>query len=405
MKPAVYQYLDSFINYELYLNNVSAEKFNLERIRHLLKLAGDPQEKLKIIHIAGSKGKGSTAAFIAEGLKACGYKTGLYTSPHLLDLKERFRILDAERPGPGEIYPDTIADEELSGIVGDLKPYLETARDDARYGALTYFEVLTTAAFAFFEREKVDFAVMETGLGGRLDATNVAGALVSVITPIGLEHTKQLGSTIAEIAAEKAAVIKEGGRAVSGIQSPEAADVIRKRCARVHASLKCVGKDMIIEHCRMTETGMSVDLKGKEAYSLISRSFGRHQAENMAAAFLVMEELREQGFAINTEKFIRGIAAAVVPGRFEIVRQSPALILDAAHTRESVEALVNTLRQMYQDKKAYVIAGCSNDKDYAAILGLLSGIAKEIVFTTYDHPRSADIPEDQLQTASPDVPV
>lgn len=406
MKPSVYQYLDSFINYELYLNNVSAEKFDLERIRHVLKLTGNPQKNLKIIHIAGSKGKGSTAAFVAEGLKACGYKTGLYTSPHLLDLKERFRILDAGRHGGDGVYPDTITDGELYDVVGELKPFLEAAREDPRYGALTYFEVLTVVAFLFFDRQKVDFAVMETGLGGRLDATNVADALVSVITPIGLEHMKQLGPTIEAIAAEKAAIIKRGTQAaVSGVQDPAADDVIREQCARTGVPLFRVGDDITVESCPMTKEGMTVGLSGKEEYSLTSRSFGRHQAENIAAALLVREQLQAQGFAVDSSKFLKGIGNTVVPGRFEIIRKDPAVILDAAHTKESVRALADTLKEMYPGKRFYMIAGCSSDKDYGTILGLLSGIAQEIVFTTYDHPRAADIPEEKLKTAVPDIPI
>lgn len=212
-------YIYSFINYEKNLDKFTYEekKFYLERMKHLLNLMGNPQNNFKSIHIAGTKGKGSTSAFIFSVLKEAGYKVGLYTSPHLQTLRERIRIDSG-----------LISEEELVELVNIAKPYIEEAKKHPIYGSPTFFEVLTALSFLYFFIKKVDFAVIEVGLGGRLDATNVILPLVSVITPIGYDHMHILGNTLSQIAFEKAGIIKENIPVISSLQEEEAWNVIKK---------------------------------------------------------------------------------------------------------------------------------------------------------------------------------
>ena len=211
--PQAIKYLESFVNYEKFIDYPYKRSLKLERIKDFLFLIGNPQDKLRCIHVAGTKGKGSTCAFIAYILRQAGFRVGLYTSPHLSDFRERIRILEYQRIGKSkrvlDVFEGLIGKRDLAGLVKKLKPAIDRYNKSSKYGPLSFFEVYTALAFVYFKEQKTDFAVLETGLGGRLDATNTVNALVSVITPISYEHTQKLGKTLREIAREKAGIIKE----------------------------------------------------------------------------------------------------------------------------------------------------------------------------------------------------
>lgn len=382
-------YLNSFINFESHLQNVAPRSFNLDRVRRLFQALGDPQKDLKIIHVAGTKGKGSTCVFAAYILRAAGYRVGLYTSPHLNSIHERIRVLD---PGSKDIAADfegSISEREFDQLIKSLKPTLEKFRHDPRSGSLTYFEVLTAAALCHFVRKKTDIVVLETGLGGRLDATNVADALVSVITPVSFDHTYLLGGTLEKIAAEKAAIIKSGSsRVVIGPQKPEAMRAILKQCRKFHIKPLVVGKDIVVAEDKTT----SFEVRGpKRVYKNLRIALGgRHQRQNAAAAVGVIESLPEFGFNVDAKTVGRGIRQAVWPARFEIIGRKPVFIADCAHNVESATVLVQTLHSTFPDKKITLILGVSEDKDVPGICRVLGRIAHSVILTRARHPRAYD---------------
>ncbi len=263
------RYLDSFVNYEKRPAYPYKGSFKLERVRDFLKSIGDPQADLSCIHVAGTKGKGSVCAFTAFILRAAGYKVGLYTSPHLSDARERIRVLRPQatdyRPRTADSFEGMIPQPELARIVARLKPAIEKYCRRSEYGALSFFEVYTVLAFIYFKAQKVDLAVLETGLGGRLDATNVIQPLVCGITSISYDHTKQLGNTLAEIAGEKSGIIKARSAkretrnkeckaqrltVVTAPQEKEALAVIRNKCKKTKARLFMVGKEIVFHKTR-----------------------------------------------------------------------------------------------------------------------------------------------------------
>ncbi len=371
------RYLSTFLNYEKDLSRLSSRQLHLARVRCVLSKLGSPQKSLKVIHIAGSKGKGSTAAFIAGILQHAGYKVGLYTSPHLYDVRERFRILDkvAQRQNlqTSEVFPDCISRQMFSSLIKRIRPTLEAGRHHSVFGDLTYFEVLTIAAFCYFQDEKVDFAVLETGLGGRLDATNVCSSLVAAITPISLEHTQQLGTTLRKIAAEKAGIIKKGCAVVSAVQAAEVLPVIESRCRRFGIVPMIVGKDF-------TSKNSDGDFK----ISLL----GRHQRMNATVALGVVDALRCQGFVIKPSAVKKGLATTFWPLRFEMMSRQPMIILDAAHNPESCQRLAETIQEKFPKRKVNVIFGCSNDKDIQGMTRCLLPIAQQVILTRVEHPRA-----------------
>lgn len=390
------QYLSSYINHELNLKACVPERFNLARVDQALAALGSPHKSLKCVHVAGSKGKGSASAFTAHILKAAGYRVGLYTSPHLYDLRERIRVLERV-PARGtryDLFPDCISEEEFCGLLEEIKPRLEASRHPPQWGALTYFEVLTILAFCYFEKKKVDVAVLETGLGGRLDATNVVEPLVCAITPISLEHTQQLGNTLAAIAQEKAAIIKprkDGSPAIAVIapQPGEAKAVIEQRCREVGARPMILGKDIQCRPVRVGTDGQDFVVSGQRAeYDLTSSLLGRHQVTNAAMAVGLCEALSLLGFNIRREAVREGIAATFWPGRFERAHENPRVILDGAHNPASCQTLAETFQDVFPQKKAVVILGMSDDKEKKGILENLSAIAQEFIFTQSRHPRA-----------------
>jgi len=266
------QYLDSFINHETHLGQVDPASFKTKRVKQLLEHLGCPHKDLKIIHVAGSKGKGSVCVLTASILQACGYKVGLYTSPHVNHYRERIRVLNPKStPGVGlgcsDIFPDCISEEELCSTLAEMRPAVEKTRLQKGLETLTFFEVYTALALCYFQKQKTDFAVLETGLGGRLDATNAADSIVAAITPISLEHTKILGDTITKIAQEKAAIIKDHRqKVVIGIQDAGAEKVLEKRCrefaidpiwVKDHVTCEAISKDIDQQMFHLTTPKMT----------------------------------------------------------------------------------------------------------------------------------------------------
>ena len=381
------QYLDSLLNYEL-TPPVSFQKaFTLDRIRCLLEILGNPQDKLKIIHVAGSKGKGSTCAMTAEILKAGGYRVGLYTSPHFDNYRERIRILDKDFPRriSQDIFSDCISARDLERSIAAIKPAVDKIHEKKSLGALTFFEVMTALAFCYFLEQKVHFVVLETGLGGRLDATNVASSLVCVITPISLEHTQWLGETIPEITREKAGIIKNANqRVVLAPQPNDAQKVLIQQCRKYSIVPVVVGRDIKPDH-RISNLGL----------------LGAHQRVNAMTAIGICECLQKLGFKIDESAVSLGLKRVYWPGRFEVISKDPTIILDGAHNEDSARRLASTVKEIYPKKKVILVWGVSEDKAWRSIARELRSVVKSVVFTKAEHPRALEVAMKDLKAQFP----
>jgi dihydrofolate synthase/folylpolyglutamate synthase len=390
--PETIKYLESFINYEKIPAWPYKESLKLERIKGFLATLNNPQDGLRCIHIAGTKGKGSTCVFIAYILRQSGLKVGLYTSPHLSDFRERIRILPHQEQGD---FEGMILKEELTDLVKALKPHIEKYNKKSKYGPLSFFEVYTSLAFVYFKEKEVDFAVLETGLGGRLDATNVVDPLVAAITPISYEHTQKLGNTLREIAGEKAGIIKskkEKGKSkklivISAPQEKESMIVIRQKCKNEAAWLYEVGQDIFYEG----ETD-NFNIMGTcgEYPCLKINLLGKHQLINASVAVGAIEALRHYGIFIGIDSIRRGLYNTVWPGRCEVVSRGPLVVLDGAQNIASSRALRETIKESFKYKRLVLVLGVSKDKDTKGICNQLSDLADEIVLTTANNPRSAE---------------
>ena len=384
-------YLNSLTNYEKNTNYSYKKDLKLARIQGFLSLLGNPQDSLRIIHIAGTKGKGSTCAFLAYILRESGFSVGLYTSPHLNDFRERIRILSPfvhNRRRKAEDFEGMISKEALSSLVKELKPMINKYNRYSKYGRLSFFEVYTALAFLYFKRQKIDFAVLETGLGGRLDATNAVKPLVCGITPISLEHVQILGNTLAKIAAEKAGIIKHPGAIViSALQVKEAQKIIHNRCEKFQTKLYEVGREI-----KYSNSKRGLVIKGlKNIYKNLHLSLlGEHQAANAALAVGLAEALSSYGFNLKASAIRQGLSNAVWPGRCELVHRKPLIILDGAQNLASVNVLKKTIRDNFEYKKLILILGISSDKDISGICKALSSLADSVILTCAATPRAAD---------------
>ena len=376
------EYLHSFIDYERFPGIPYVSRgYGLRHIEELLHRLGDPHLAAKTVHITGTKGKGSTAAMIAQVLSSSGYRTGLYTSPHLHDLRERIKV------DGNLIFPS-----EFAALVAELKPHFEAINVIASEAKqpLTFFEALTVLAFAYFRQEKADFQVLEVGLGGRLDATNVAEPEVCVITPISLEHTQVLGDSLEKIAYEKAGIIKYGCRVVLSPQSEEVASIISDACRQRKASLVQVGKDTSWRRLAGDFHQQSFAVRGKMGtHHLTIPLLGDYQVENAATAVTTLEVLASLGSDISAADIARGLARVEWPGRFQILSYKPKVLVDGAHNVASMKRLVENIKAYFNYDELFLIVGISCDKDIPGIVKELVSLSPQIVVTRSSHPRAA----------------
>lgn len=375
----VLRYLYGLVDYEKRrIERYSPREFKLERVVSLLEKLGNPHQAYPTLHIAGTKGKGSVSAMLAVVAEAGGMRTGLYISPHLHTYRERMQI-DRE----------PISRSAMTALVEEIQPTVETIPE------LTTFEVTTALAFLYFEREKVDLAVMEVGLGGRLDATNVITPEISIITSLSLDHTYLLGNTLAEIAGEKAGIIKPGVPVISAPQKEDALQVLRQTAAERDAPLTVVGEDWTWEPKKRSLDGQTIEMQYQHGTSPFDgvydiKLIGDFQQENAAVAIAATAVLANTGHAWATPGALRaGLNDVSWPGRMEVLSADPPLVVDCAHNPYAAETLIASLKTWFPNTSWLLIYGASNDKDIEGMLRALLPESEHIIVTRSYHPRAA----------------
>jgi len=375
------------VNYEQ--RSPKPSDLRLDRMRALLALLGNPQDRLRLVHVAGSKGKGSTSAMLANILRQAGYRTGLFTSPHLCRVDERIQV---------DATPITPA--ELAALMEDVRPAV-LAVDAARgpeAAAVTFFEMATALGFLHFVRRRVEAAIVEVGLGGRFDSTNVVLPRVAVITSISIDHTQQLGNTLTSIAAEKAGILKPGRPAISGVRTPEARTVIRQLARMRAVAVRELGVDFnyryepgAVTRSELRLPRVAVVTRQRRWPAMDVALLGEHQAANAAVAVATVEELQHQGLRLPDRAVADGLASVAWPARLEVMGRQPLVILDCAHNLASAEALVETLRttvplsseERAAGRRCHVVFAGSSDKDLAGMLHILAPHFSDFYFTRY----------------------
>ncbi|PTY05306.1 bifunctional folylpolyglutamate synthase/dihydrofolate synthase [Verrucomicrobia bacterium LW23] len=356
-------------------------KLGLENMRELSERIGAPHERLRFIHVAGTNGKGSTSAFLASCLRKAGYRVGLFTSPHLVSLCERIQINGV--PISMEELAEGVS--ELQVVAAQMAEAHEADADNP--GRATFFEFITALALWTFERNKTDWVVWETGLGGRFDATNIVTPECSVITSIALDHAAHLGNTTALIAAEKAGIIKPQVPVVSGVLDPQALEVIHRRAADLDAPLEHIPADAARNLGIIR--GRQRARIGERAYTL--GLLGPHQVRNAACARAALEILRERGRCFITDAMIAdGLAEAVWPGRFQVLRANPPLVVDGAHNPDAIHRLVETWQAAYGDRRCTLICGFLQDKKWDSMAQVLGTIADDVLVVGVASARTSD---------------
>ncbi|HTS19649.1 MAG TPA: folylpolyglutamate synthase/dihydrofolate synthase family protein [Verrucomicrobiae bacterium] len=366
----------------LYGIRLFGQKLGLETMQYMLRLMGDPQKSLRFIHIAGTNGKGSVAAMSHAVLSAAGYRAGLYTSPHLVSFCERFQING--RPIP---------EAEMVRLVEGIRPLLEQVGANPEFRAPTFFEAVTAIALRYFEEQKVDVVVWETGLGGRLDATNVVVPLVSVVTNIAFDHTQYLGETLAQIATEKCGIIKPGVPVVTASAAEEALSVIERSANAAGSPLTVVGRGVRAKRLSEDERCQRVELTGtRQDYGpLTIPLLGAHQTINCATAVAGLEA---SGLSIAPKQVHEGLAQTAWPGRFQIVHHDPTVVLDGAHNAAAAERLAATLREHSAGRKVTLILGVLRDKNYDQMCQILAPLAVRVLCVPVNSERTSE--PDQL---------
>jgi len=358
-------------------------KLGLENATEFLSRIGNPQNDFRSIHVTGTNGKGSVCAFTSEILRRHGLQVGLYTSPHLVDFRERIKINDQE-----------ISEDDVVRLATELRGHMESMASETSEKQLTFFEFTTGLAFRYFSEQKVDLVVAEVGMGGRLDATNVLRPDVAAITRIGLEHTNYLGATISEIAREKAGIIKEGTNVITCERKPEALSVIRNTCDKKGVRLRRIDSDFEIDNVTQSLRGTNFDYAGVRAIdALRTRLVGKYQAENAAAAVAIIEELATRGIPVSDEEIRKGLEETKWPGRLDIISEKPLVIFDGSHNPDGVATTVKVLDDLKVTPLTYVL-GCMDDKDARGIVRAMVPSASKIICTQSRYKRA--LPADKL---------
>ena len=350
----------------------------LDRMEELLRRLGNPQDDLKVIHVAGTNGKGSVSKYLEEGLSACGYKMGLYTSPYIETFNERIRYDGAD-----------ISDEDLEYYGQKVVSAAEAMVADG-LDSPTEFEVVTAIAFLYFAGRQADITILEVGLGGIGDSTNVVKSpLASVITSISYDHMAQLGSSLAEIAVNKAGIIKTGCPVIANVPQRDAAKIIARKAYAMGSRLYDIsGIRAAVSDETPFSQKVSMELYEKSYSDVEISMVGRHQAENLKTALATLEILRKSGAVkLDREALYEGLKRARQPGRFEVISEDPVVIIDGAHNEAGAQALQETMAQHFAGKKILLVAGILADKEIDSIVKFLTKITDHIIVTEPDNPR------------------
>ena len=354
--------------------NKFGEKNGLDGIRRLCNKMGNPQKNMNFVHIAGTNGKGSTSVYIATALEKAGYKTGLFTSPFIYEFNERIKINN-----------ENIKDDELAEIMTEIKSIIDELEEEG-FPPPTEFEVITAMAFLYFNRKKCDVVVLEVGLGGRFDSTNIIeNPLVSVICSIGFDHMQYLGETLGDIAFEKCGIIKDRRPVVNyPYQKKEAQETIERIAGERNSELISCDKGSIVIK-KSDLSGNVFDACGIE--NAETRLCGVHQIYNASVAIMVLKELIKQGYKLDDNIIKEGIKEARWPARMEKLSEKPCLIFDGAHNIDGMECFVNNVNELAKNKKKIVILAMVKDKDYGKCIEMVCGIADILITTTLSNPR------------------
>ena len=347
--------------------------FGLTQVERILDAIGQPHREVPAIHIGGTNGKGSTAAMMAAILQKEGYRTGLYTSPHLIQFTERIKVNGKE-----------IEQEAVAELAGWMREGIETAGITSPY---TFFDFTTAMAFLYFKQKMVDLAILEVGLGGRLDSTNVVDPLLSIITNIAKDHEEQLGKSILKIAREKAGIIKEGRPLITAATQPQVLRLFSKVCREKKASCFRVGKEF--QYVQTEERNFNYEGLHRKLWGIHLNLRGSHQIINATTALGAMEVLEDFGYPVSTDAMVEGLSEVDWPGRLEMVSSSPRVILDGAHNPAGALVLKESLEKEFQYHHLNLLIGMMKDKDFESILHLLAPLADHLILTQPHYDRAA----------------
>jgi len=377
-------YIYSFIDFSIIRNlRYSPDKFDLSRMYGVMSLLGDPQLNYDVIHVAGTKGKGSICAMIASIMREAGYKVGFYSSPHMIEFRERIKVNNNE-----------ITKKLLINYVMKLRPVFNSVEK------ISTFEVITAIAFKYFADQHVDIAIIEVGMGGRLDATNVVQPIVSIISPISHDHMKILGNTISKIAREKAGIIKKSIPVITSPQNKSSKGEIERIANRKGSLIIDTSEKYAFKQIDYSLAKQSFIIKEKLINLPATSSpiyeiplLGDHQINNAVTAFACIMKLRKLGYEINENALKNGFSKVDWPGRFEVICKKPLIIVDGAHNRDSFRKLRNTIKKYLAGKKVILIFGASEDKEFKLMIKIIKPYINYFVFTKSNHPRALGLGE------------
>jgi dihydrofolate synthase/folylpolyglutamate synthase len=345
-------------------------KLSLENFRILLSSMGDPHLSFKSIHVAGSKGKGSVSAIISSILKEAGYKVGTLTSPHLIDFSERIRV---------DWKP--IPEEDVVRLVSELKPIADKMSAESVTKSPSFFEMVTAMAFKYFEEKEVDFAVIEAGMGGRYDSTNVIKPVLSVLTHLSMEHSEHLGRSLTRIAKDKAGIVKDG---VPVILS-EPSDVIERVCKEKESDLTILGEHLSYGRDSFDTTGQGFWVENGDRKNFRINLLGNYQVQNAATAYAVAVKLRELGYEISDEAMQKGFQNARWPGRLHVIQKDPIVVVDSTHDFDGATGLVNSLKELFSNDRVVTVFAALEDKNVKRMASVLGPFSSQVICTQVDY--------------------